>query len=83
MDFALAPRTPSPAAPPAPAGPEPWAPPELRLVCLDIDDTLIDCTTAIRRSLHTLTGRGDLWPLWDPLNQSLHDKIVSTYVIRA
>ena len=24
-----------------------------------------------------------LWPLWDERNQTLHDKIVSTYVIRA
>lgn len=56
-------------APPAPAGPEPWASPELRLVCLDIDDTLIDCTAAIRRTLHALTGRGDLWPLWDLITE--------------
>jgi uncharacterized RDD family membrane protein YckC len=24
-----------------------------------------------------------LWPLWDDRNQTLHDKIVSTYVIKA
>ena len=24
-----------------------------------------------------------LWPLWDERNRTLHDKIVSTYVIRA
>jgi len=69
VDFALAPRTPSRTATPAVARPEPWASPELRLVCLDIDDTLIDCTAAIRRSLHTLTGRGDLWPLWDLITE--------------
>jgi len=69
VDFALAPRTPSRTAPPAAAVPEPWEVPELRLVCLDIDDTLIDCTAAIRRSLHTLTGRGDLWPLWDLITE--------------
>ena len=68
MDFALAPRTPSRTAP-AEVAPEPWAPPELRLVCLDIDDTLIDCTAAIRRVLHILTGRGDLWPLWDLITE--------------
>ena len=38
-------------------------------MCLDIDDTLIDCTAAIRRSLHILTGRGDLWPLWDLITE--------------
>ncbi|MET7999017.1 HAD family hydrolase [Amycolatopsis sp. NPDC005232] len=69
MDFAVAPPTPSRTAPPAPVGPEPWAPPELRLVCLDIDDTLIDCTAAIRVSLHALTGRSDLWPLWDLITE--------------
>ncbi|GAA3575612.1 HAD family hydrolase [Amycolatopsis ultiminotia] len=69
MDFAAAAPTPSRTAPPAPSGREPWAPPELRLVCLDIDDTLIDCTAAIRRTLHALTGRGDLWPLWDLITE--------------
>ncbi len=44
-------------------------PPELSLVCLDIDDTLIDCTAAIRRSLAVLTGRDDLWPLWDLITE--------------
>lgn len=38
-------------------------------MCLDIDDTLIDCTAAIRRTLHVLTGRGDLWPLWDLITE--------------
>jgi putative hydrolase of the HAD superfamily len=39
------------------------------LVCLDIDDTLIDCTSAIRRTLHALTGRADMWPLWDLITE--------------
>ncbi|MFE0021631.1 HAD family hydrolase [Amycolatopsis sp. NPDC059021] len=38
-------------------------------MCLDIDDTLIDCTAAIRRTLGLLTGRGDLWPLWDLITE--------------
>jgi putative hydrolase of the HAD superfamily len=38
-------------------------------VCLDIDDTLIDCTAAIRCTLHTLTGRGDMWQLWDLITE--------------
>jgi putative hydrolase of the HAD superfamily len=38
-------------------------------VCLDIDDTLIDCTATIRRTLHALTGRGDMWPLWDLITE--------------
>jgi putative hydrolase of the HAD superfamily len=38
-------------------------------VCLDIDDTLINCTAALRRTLHALTGRGDMWPLWDLITE--------------
>ncbi|WP_370950399.1 HAD family hydrolase [Amycolatopsis sp. cg5] len=49
--------------------PAPWSPPELRLVCLDIDDTLIDCTAAIRFTLGALTGRPDMWPLWDLITE--------------
>ncbi|WP_370939639.1 HAD family hydrolase [Amycolatopsis sp. cg13] len=69
MDFAPAALARARTAPPAAAGREPWAPPELSLVCLDIDDTLIDCTAAIRRTLHALTGRDDLWPLWDLITE--------------
>lgn len=61
----LAPENPSQAT----GGPDPWTPPGLRLVCLDIDDTLIDCTAAIRHTLHALTGREDLWPLWDLITE--------------
>jgi putative hydrolase of the HAD superfamily len=39
------------------------------LVCLDIDDTLINCTAALRRTLQALTGRGDMWPLWDLITE--------------
>ena len=44
---------------------DPWRPPNLRLVCLDIDDTLIDFTAAGRRALAALIGRSDMWPLWE------------------
>ncbi|MFF0145644.1 HAD family hydrolase [Amycolatopsis sulphurea] len=69
MDFAAAAPTPSRTWPSGASGRAPWVPPELRLVCLDIDDTLIDCTAAIRRTLQALTGRGDLWPLWDLITE--------------
>lgn len=63
MDFAYAyPTTPQ-------IAPAPWSPPELRLVCLDIDDTLIDYTAAIRFTLGALTGRPDMWPLWDLITE--------------
>jgi len=41
-----------------------WNPPALRAVCLDIDDTLVDFTTAERQALTRLLGRSDTWPLW-------------------
>jgi putative hydrolase of the HAD superfamily len=39
-------------------------PPEIKAVCLDIDDTLVDFTTAARSALFTLIGRDDMWPAW-------------------
>lgn len=44
---------------------DPWTPPSLRLVCLDIDDTLIDFSAACRRALAALLERADMWPLWE------------------
>ncbi|WP_158887534.1 HAD family hydrolase [Amycolatopsis anabasis] len=35
------------------------------MVCLDIDDTLVDFTAAGRRALRALIGRADMWPLWE------------------
>jgi putative hydrolase of the HAD superfamily len=53
-----------------------WNPPELRLVCLDIDDTLVDFSTACRRSLEILLGRGDLWPMWERITDDHVAKVV-------
>lgn len=39
-------------------------PPEITAVCLDIDDTLVDFTSAARSALFTLIGRDDMWPAW-------------------
>lgn len=38
-------------------------------MCLDIDDTLIECTAAIRRALCLLLGGDDMWPLWDLITE--------------
>ncbi|WP_154761263.1 HAD family hydrolase [Amycolatopsis pithecellobii] len=35
------------------------------MVCLDIDDTLIDFSAAGRRALAALLGRSDLWSRWE------------------
>jgi putative hydrolase of the HAD superfamily len=64
VDFARTCTTASHAATPD-GGPDPWSPSILRLVCLDIDDTLVDFTAAGRRALRDLIGRADMWPLWE------------------
>ncbi|ASR34665.1 HAD family hydrolase [Prauserella marina] len=52
-------------------------PPELRLVCLDIDDTLIDFSAASRRSLAALIGRTDMWPLWERITDEHVARVVA------
>jgi len=66
-------------APDTPFGPlaDPWTPPSLRLVCLDIDDTLIDFTAACRRALAALLGRSDLWPVWERITERHTAMVVS------
>ncbi|MGH3449455.1 MAG: HAD family hydrolase [Haloechinothrix sp.] len=61
MEFALAPTEPRSAPPYL----EFWDRPALRAVCLDIDDTLIDFTSASRRALASMIGRADMWELWE------------------
>lgn len=39
-------------------------PPEIAAVCLDIDDTIVDFTSAARSALFALIGRDDMWPAW-------------------
>ncbi|MBP2323654.1 putative hydrolase of the HAD superfamily [Kibdelosporangium banguiense] len=39
-------------------------PPVIAAVCLDIDDTLVDFTSAARSALFALIGRDDMWPAW-------------------
>jgi len=45
--------------------PPAWAPPTVRAVCLDIDDTLVDFTSGERHALIRLLDRTDIWPLWE------------------
>lgn len=42
----------------------------LRAVCLDIDDTLVDFTSAGRDALATLIGRSDMWPMWERITDT-------------
>ncbi|MCR3719404.1 MULTISPECIES: HAD family hydrolase [Prauserella salsuginis group] len=54
-----------------------WAPPELRAVCLDIDDTLIDFTATGKRTLATLTGRADIWDEWERVTDEHVARVVA------
>lgn len=66
MEFALAPTEPCDAQ----SYPNMWDGSVLRAVCFDIDDTLIDFTSASRNALTAMTGRDDLWPLWDCVTEA-------------
>lgn len=41
----------------------------LRAVCLDVDDTLVDFTSASRGSLAAMIGREDMWLLWEAITE--------------
>jgi putative hydrolase of the HAD superfamily len=41
----------------------------LRAVCLDVDDTLVDFSTASRGSLEAMIGRGDMWLVWEQITE--------------
>nr|WP_092529587.1 HAD-IA family hydrolase [Amycolatopsis arida] len=47
------------------------------MVCLDIDDTLIDFTAAGRRALAALIGRTDMWPLWERITDEHVARVVA------
>lgn len=66
MEFALAPTEPTSALPYL----EFWDRRALRAVCLDIDDTLIDFTSAGRRALEAMIGRADMWSLWEQITDA-------------
>lgn len=46
-------------------------------MCLDIDDTLIDFSTASRRSLEALLGRTDMWPVWERITDEHVARVVT------
>lgn len=41
----------------------------LRAVCFDVDDTLVDFTSASRGSLAEMLGRADMWLLWEAITE--------------
>jgi putative hydrolase of the HAD superfamily len=52
-------------------------PPEIKAVCLDIDDTLVDFTRAARSALFALIGRDDMWPAWQRVTDEFVTRAVS------
>ncbi len=51
-------------------------PPEIKAVCLDVDDTLVDFTRSARAALFALIGRDDMWLAW----QRVTDEFVARAV---
>ena len=49
----------------------------LRAVCLDVDDTLVDFTSASRGSLAAMLGRTDMWVLWEAVTEEFVAKVVT------
>lgn len=49
----------------------------MRVVCLDIDDTLIDFTETGKRTLAALTGRGDSWDEWERVTDEHVARVVA------
>jgi putative hydrolase of the HAD superfamily len=52
-------------------------PPEIKAVCLDIDDTLVDFTRAARTALLALIGRDDMWPAWQEATDAFVGRAVT------
>lgn len=50
---------------------------EIRAVCLDIDDTLIDYTTSARCALSLLVGDDDAWSVWQEITEEYAAKVIA------
>lgn len=73
MEFALAPTEPRAGGP----RPDSWDGSILRAVCLDVDDTLVDFTSASRASLAAMIGRADMWGLWEQITEEYVARVVA------
>ena len=51
--------------------------PGVRAVCLDVDDTLVDHTSAMRAALTAMIGRDDAWPLWKQVTDEQVARVVA------
>lgn len=50
---------------------------EIKAVCLDVDDTLVDFTHTARSALFALIGRDDMWPAWQRVTDEYVARCVS------
>ncbi|MBA8926036.1 putative hydrolase of the HAD superfamily [Kutzneria viridogrisea] len=50
---------------------------EIRAVCLDIDDTLIDYGGSVRSVLSAMIGRDDAWPAWQRTTDEHVARVIS------
>ena len=51
--------------------------PGVRAVCLDVDDTLVDHTSAVRSALCAMLGHDDAWPLWKQVTDEQVGRVVA------
>ncbi|TCP52063.1 putative hydrolase of the HAD superfamily [Tamaricihabitans halophyticus] len=58
-------------------GPFAYQPPVLQAVCLDIDDTLVDFSSAARAALVELVGAADRWERWVAITDEYVARVVA------
>lgn len=50
---------------------------EIRAVCLDVDDTLVDYSTSSRAALASMVGNADAWSLWQKITDEHCDRLLA------
>ncbi|WP_231648704.1 HAD family hydrolase [Saccharothrix sp. NRRL B-16348] len=50
---------------------------EIRAVCLDVDDTLVDYSTSSRAALAAMVGNADAWPLWQRITDEHCERLLA------
>jgi putative hydrolase of the HAD superfamily len=50
---------------------------EIRAVCLDVDDTLVDYASSARSALAELLGHDDAWPIWQKITDEHLTRVIA------
>lgn len=50
---------------------------EIRAVCLDVDDTLVDYASSARSALAELLGHDDAWPIWQRITDEHLSRVIA------